>query len=81
MKIVQFENGKYGVRRRDWSDFWISFEFLSRGGYWFPKAMPSIERDYAFDSIDEARSIVKKSKEEHERFNKIWRDKGRKIKS
>ena len=81
MKIVQFKNGKYGVRRREWTSFWMELEFLSRYCWWRPIATPSIECDYTFDSIEEAKSIIKKSKEQEERLNNIWRDKGRKIKS
>lgn len=81
MKIVQFKNGKYGVRRRDSLEFWLDFEFLSRNGWWGKITTPSVDHHYAFDSIDEARLIIKKSKEQEERLNNIWRDKGRKIKS
>lgn len=80
MKIVQFKNGKYGARRRDWQLWGLEFKFLSRGGFWNSKAVPSLDRDYSFDTIKEVQLIIKKSKEEEERFNKAWNDIGRKVK-
>lgn len=61
MKIVQFKNGKYGVRRRDPAAFWTDVQFLSRSGWWNTRAFASVDNDYSFDTIQEAQAIIKKS--------------------
>lgn len=79
-KIVKFKNGKYGVRRRHFNTLWIEIEFLSRWGWWHCFVTPSIDPDYTFDSIQEAQSVINKSKLEEEKFNQWYYDKGKVVK-
>lgn len=80
MKIVQFKNGKYGIRRRDPTTFWIEVQFMSRHGWWRLMNFPSADPDYNFDTIQEAQAIIKKSEAERKRIDQILSDKGKPVK-
>lgn len=80
MKIVQFKNGKYGVRRLDPATFWTDVQFLSRSGRWNTPAFASVDLNYSFDTIQEAQAIIKKSEAERKRMDQIYNDKGKPVK-
>ena len=73
MKIVQFENGKYGVLlkyflqgKRDW---------LDRDGYGHTSWRPSVER--CFDTVLEAQQAIEKYVE----HIRVYKDKGKFVKT
>lgn len=80
MKIVQFKNGKYGIRRRDPATFWTGVQFMSRYGWWELMNIPSVDPNYSFDTIQEAQTIIKKLEAERKRIDQILNDKGKPVK-
>lgn len=72
IKIVQFENGEYGVKVKTWlgeNAHWIGSDGFIHSSY-----RPSVER--SFDTISEAEQAIEKYKQ-HQR---AYRDKGKLVK-
>lgn len=72
IKIVQFENGCYGVQTKTWGD--SNSHWLYSDGFVYTTWRPSTER--CFDTIDDAERAIEKYKEHH----RILRDRGKLIK-
>lgn len=77
MKIVQFQNGKYAVRKG-----WLDHKFLvmrnnDLGPYFAYIYCPSTERDICFDSIKEAQKGI----DEYHKLHRTIRDMGKPIKN
>lgn len=72
MKIVQFKNGKYGVKVKTWLD--ENVHWLYSDGLVYSSWRPSVER--SFDTISEAEQAIEKYKQ-HQR---VYHDKGKFVK-
>lgn len=77
MKIVQFQNGKYAVRKG-----WLDHKFLiyrnsSLAPYFAYRYCPSTDDGACFDSIEEAQNGIA----EYHRLGRTIRDMGKPIKN
>lgn len=71
IKIVQFDNGRFGVQTKHWLDnnlLWLYSE-----GYVYKSYAPSVER--CFDTIEEAEQAIEKYKQRRI----MYKDKGKLI--
>lgn len=68
MKIVKFNNGKYGVRKWSWSQGQYVYA-VNSSGCWSPKTRELIQE---FDSLEYAEIVLDKI----QGFDKSERDKG-----
>lgn len=71
VKIVQFENGKYGVKIKTWLD---GEHWLYSDGFVYSSWRPSVERP--FDTISEAEQAIEKYKQ----HRRVYHDKGKLVK-
>lgn len=72
IKIVQFENGCYGVQMKSWLD--ENAHWLYSNGLVYRSWRPSVER--CFDTIDDAERAIEKYKQ-HQR---VYHDEGKLVK-
>lgn len=72
IKIVQFENGYYGVQMKSWLDenaHWLGSDGLAHNAW-----RPSIER--RFCSVEQAEQAIEKYKQ----YSRVYHDKGKLVK-
>lgn len=72
IKIVQFENGEYGVKVKTWLD--KNAHWLYSDGLVYSSWRPSVER--SFDTISEAEQAIEKYKQ----HRRVHHDKGKLVK-